>query len=150
MTFDAMAFMNATMDQALDTRILPMPEGEYLAQVEKLVPRTGTGKNGENWTAVDVFYAITGPEVEAMNLKKKVVKGGFMLDLLPNGNLDLGPQKNVAFGRFREALGMNVPGQPFSPAMAVGQMVKVRIKHRPNPDNAEIVYDEVAAVTRAA
>jgi hypothetical protein len=60
----------------------------------------------------------------------------------------MGKGKNVSLGRLREATGLNEKGRPFGFRMLVGQMARVRVKHRPDNKNPEIVYAEVDAVTK--
>jgi hypothetical protein len=75
------------------------------------------------------------------------VKYGIMLDLNESGGIDTGKGRNVPLGRFREALDLNKPGQPFAFRMIAGRPVKVSIKHRIEGDQ---IYSDVAAVARPA
>jgi hypothetical protein len=69
-----------------------------------------------------------------------------MLDLDPNGGLDMAEGKNVGLGRLREALGLNDPTESFSFNMLPGRMAKVRVGHREDSRDPEIKYAEVQAV----
>ncbi len=61
----------------------------------------------------------------------------------------MGPGKNGRLGRYREALGMNVAGQPFSIRQMQGRQIKATIKHRPDPNDPSILYEEIAAIAKA-
>lgn len=154
MDFNAENFMNAVFTDAMDDRRTPCPAGEYHAQIEKVEPRTGTIANGERagqgWAALNISYSITDPAVLALVGRDKVtVFDMLMLDITPAGGLDVGPQKNVRLGALRSAVDQNTKGQPWSPAMLVGQMVKVMVKHVPGRRDPSDMVAEVSGVVRA-
>ena len=51
------------------------------------------------------------------------------LDLTPQGTLDNSKGKNRQQRVYREATGMNKPGEPFSWSMLQGRTVKVKLTH---------------------
>lgn len=153
--FDVNAFMNETMDGVLDTKIDPIPEGEYLGQImteDKSVDiATGVSpKNQKAWMRLDVLVnlPIAGvPALEGLKREKVTARYSIMLDLNEQGKLDMRPQRNVNLGKLRDAVNQNRPG-PWSFAMLKGQPIKVKIKHRKADDGN--TYSDVIAVTRAS
>ena len=132
MSFDPQAFLEASITEANDTKVIPVPQGEYVAIIDKIVPRTWTAKDGtSSGVAVDIQWIIENDEVKAFLGRDTVtVKQGLMLDILPSGALDMSKGKNISLGRLREAVGQNKPGQAFSFQNLPGQMAKVTVSHR--------------------
>lgn len=131
---------------------LPITDG-VVAQVIEGKFTGGQGKNGP-WTRYDVTLEIRDEDYlgQAGLEAPQTVRYGIMCDV-QNGALAMGPNKNLRLNRFRSACGCNVPGKTLSDC--VGQMVKVAIAHRPDPegqvdDNGEpVVYTDIKGVTRA-
>lgn len=144
--FDADAFMNATTAEANDTKIAPCPQGEYFATIEKVEPTSGTTEKG-TWAALNVTVGIEDPEVKAATgMDKKLVRGTVFLDLNDSGTgLDMGKGKNVRLGKLRQAANLNAAGQAFAPSMLVGRQVKVKVTHRQDKNDSEVVYDDIGA-----
>lgn len=150
MSFDPQSLLQLSIDQPLDTRMVPCPEGEYRAVIENVEAKSGVSqKNQQAWARVDVMCSIDDPSLEAQIGRKPRVKGGVMLDLTEQGTLDLSKGKNTGLGRLREATNKNQPGVPFKFTDLIGQMVKVRVGHRADPNDPSIIYDEVKGFTRA-
>jgi hypothetical protein len=146
MSFDPTNLLNISVDQANDTRLSPCPEGEYQAIIEKVDIKNGISqKNNMPWVRLDVNVSIDDPAVEAAIGRRPKLRGGVMLDLTDNGTLDLSKGKNTGLGRLREAAGKNLPGVPFKFTDLEGQLVKVKVSHRTDPNDPSIVYDEVKA-----
>lgn len=149
--FSPESFMQTVFTEVNDTKIIPCPAGDWPAQAVEVTPKSGTiGKGdraGEPWARLDVSWEITHPSVlEACHRDKVRVRQGIMLDLTPSGMLDMGPGKNVQFGKLREALGLNVPGAPFSPAMIVGRSGMVKVAHRIDERDGVTIQADVTAV----
>lgn len=143
--FNPDTFLQATTTEVNDTKKIPCPAGEYIAVVEKVEARPWQSKDGlKSGVALDITWAIDDPAVkETVGRDNVQVRQGLMLDLLESGGLDMGKGKNVALGRLREATGLNVPGQPFSPTMFAGRAAKVTVSHRVD---GEDIYDEIKKV----
>lgn len=145
--FNADLFMQGVYTEANETKITPCPAGEYAAQITKVEPKSGTIANGERtgdtWAALNVQYTIQDPAVlQLLNRDKVFVSEYLMLDLTPQGGLDMGPQRNTKLGRLREATNLNQPGQPFSPTMFMGRSCRVSVRHVPGrKDPSEIVAE---------
>jgi hypothetical protein len=151
MNFSPETFMNTVLTEVNDTKIIPCPTGEWPAQIVEVTPKTGTiskgDRAGETWARLDVNWEITDPQVTSVtNREKTRVRQGVMLDLNPNGGLDMGPGKNVQLGRLREATGLNVSGAPFSPSMLLMRSGKVRVAHRIDERDGVTIQAEVQAV----
>lgn len=152
--FDANNFMSAVYEEANDTKRVPCPAGEFQASIDKVEPKTGTiGKGermGQSWAALSISYSIQDPAVLALLGRDKViVQDMVMLDLTPQGGLDMGPGKNIGLGRVREACNLNQKGQPFSPMMLTGRFVKVAVKHVPGYKDPASLEAEISGVVKA-
>ena len=141
-------FLDMQTDQANDTKIVPIPPGEYVAVVGEVKARPWTSKSdsSKSGIALDIQWDIDDAGVRALLGRDKVtVKQGVMLDMTESGGLDMGKGKNVGLGRLREACGLNTPGQPFSATMLTGRVAKVKVEHRVDGDN---IYSEVKQVAK--
>lgn len=146
MSFDAQAFLDATITSANDTKITPVPVGEYMGIVDKVSPRQWQSKDGsQSGVALDIIWLVEDSGVKQLLGRETVtVKQGIMLDLA-NGGLDLSKGKNVGLGRLREAVGKNDEGSQFSFSMLPGLSAKISVTHRINGDDT---FAEVKAVAK--
>jgi hypothetical protein len=130
--FDPQAFLDSSITEANDTKVIPVPAGEYLAVLEKVTPRQWQSKDGtQSGIALDIIWLIEDADVKSFLGRDEVkCKQGIMLDVLPSGALDMSKGKNIGLGRLREAVGMNKPGQAFSFQNLPGNSAKVSVKHR--------------------
>lgn len=149
-TFDPSSLFETTVTEVNDTKIIPIPEGEYLAVIEKADISTWTSRDGtKSGLRLDVHYLIDDEGAKAATGREKLtVRQGLMLDLTEDGkSLDMGKGKNVGLGRLREACDLNQPGQPFAMAMIPGRLVKIKVTQRIG-DDPETVYNDVRGVTK--
>lgn len=147
--FDPQQFLDTPVTDANSTSIQPVPEGEFVAIIEKAEVRAWQGKKDPTQAglALDVIFNIDDANLKQQLDREKIsVKYGIMLDLSPTGGLDMGKGKNVKLGRLREAVGLNKPGQPFKMTDLVGCMAKIAVTQR---IDGEEVYNDVKAVTKA-
>ncbi len=144
--FDASEFLNQTVEGSLDTRIEPLPEGDYRAVIDDVDAKQGE-KDGNPWTLLLVKWLITDEEaLSAANREGKVwVNQSMMLDLNDDGHLDTSEQKNVRLGKLRDALSQN-DGSPWSFGMLQGQAAMLRVGPRPDKNDPEVIYNDVKAV----
>lgn len=57
--FDPAAFLDQSIEGTLDTKILPCPEGEFVAVIDSVNPRPWNSKDGTKaGVALDVLWAI--------------------------------------------------------------------------------------------
>lgn len=146
--FDPNQFLDMQTTEANDTKVVPVPVGEYAAIVEKVEARSWTSKKDptKSGVALDILWSVEDPGVKALLERDKVtVKQGLMLDITETGGLDMGKGKNVGLGRVREATGLNAPGSPFGPSMLTGRMAKITVKHRVEGTD---IYAEVGGVAK--
>lgn len=149
-TFDPNQFLDMQFDSVNDTKVVPVPVGEYLAVAMEVKPRPWQSKADPSKAgiALDIVWSIEDQGVKALLDRDEVkVKQGIMLDMTEAGGLDMGKGKNISLGRLREAIDQNRPGQPFAFSMITGRMAKVLIAHRVDGDQ---IYSEVKAVTKPA
>lgn len=148
-TFDAETFLNVETDAAIDTKIIPIPMGEHLSQIEAVKPKKVTTKDGER-IVLDVIWSITSEEAKkATGIDKPTVRQGVFIDLNDNGAIDMTKGKNRQLGLIREATGQNKDGKPWKPSDLVGQMATLVITHNPDENDPDIIYSNVKKVLAA-
>lgn len=150
MSFDADSFLQASITEANDTKIIPCPVGEYQGIIDKIQPRQWQSADGtKTGVALDVIWLVEDAGARVATGRDVVtVKQGIMLDTNPQGGLDMTQGKNVPLGRLREAVGKNTPGEAFSFAMLPGLMAKISVSHRSDKNDPETVYAEVKMVAK--
>lgn len=144
-TFNPVQFENTEFTDALDTTIVPVPEGDFPAVVKKYEIRT----TQKGQVILDVSWTINDPEVTAATGRdENVVRQSLFLDITDHGTLDMSKGKNVQLGRLREAFGQNKPGKPWRFGDIVGQAALVKVTQRVNDETGEIYNDvkKVAAI----
>ena len=145
--FDANAFLESSVSTSNDTKIVPVPVGEYQGIIEKVLPRQWQSKDGsQTGIALDVFWLVEDANVKQYLGRDVVtVKQGIMLDTTPAGALDTSKGKNIGLGRLREAVGKNQDGQAFSFAMLPGLAARISVTHRVTDTD---VYAEIKGVAK--
>lgn len=148
MSFDPVMFLNTTIDESNDTKVVPVPAGEYLAISDKVEIKAWSSKDGSSsGLKLEVVWDIQDDNVKALLGRDNIkVVQQQMLDITETGMLDTSKGKNVGLGRIREALDLNTPGQPFSFGMIQGRMAKVLVSHRISGEDA---YAEIKKITKA-
>lgn len=152
--FDPSVFLDATTTEAL-TKRPPIPAGSVLVgTITDLAVRPWTSQKPEakvkSGIAIDLKIELdlaAYPDIQkAVGIDKVVMSPGIMLDMKEDGkSIDWAPGKNGALRRYREALGMNNPGEAFSPRQMQGRQLLVKIKHRTYEGE---FYDEVDSVAK--
>lgn len=147
MSFDANAFLSATISAANDTVALPVPVGDYFGIITEVKPRQWQSKDGtKTGVAIDLTWLIEDENVKQYLGRDTVtVKQGIMLDLNAQGGLDTSAGKNISLGRLREAVNKNNPGEQFSFAQLPGLQARISVAHR---IAGEQTFAEVKAVAR--
>ena len=146
--FNPDQFLDMQIEGQNDTKIIPVPAGEYTAMIEEVKVRQWQGKAdpSKSGLTLDVQWSIDDASVkELLGRDKVTVKQGIMLDLTDTGGLDMGKGRNIGLGRLREALDLNQPGRPFSFTMLTGRVARVSVSHRIADDN---IFAEVKQVAR--
>lgn len=141
-------FLGTTSNEATSTKLLLVPENEegYIAQIApggislaSFQYGPDTERAGQTGYRMPVKWEIqdeTGELQKAIS-RKPVITQSIMLDITTEGALDMGKGKNVNLGRLREALGQNKDGQPWQPAMLIGGMARIYVKHSINKKTGE-------------
>lgn len=148
MSFDPSTFLNTTFDEALDTKVVPVPVGEYIALAEKVDVKEWSKADGSSsGLKLEILWDVQDESVKELLGRDTIrVVQQQMLDLTDTGQLDFSKGKNVGLGRIREALGLNTAGEGFSFAMIQGRLAKVKVSHRPYNDE---LFAEVKAIASA-
>lgn len=149
--FDPNTFLDMSVQEANSTVSTPVPAGEFIGLIEDVKARPWAKKDDPSVSgmALDIIWNVDDAGVKQLLERDKVsVKQGVMLDLTPEGGLDMGKGKNVTLGRLRDALGLNTPGQPFGFKMMIGRAARIKVTHRTDPKNPEAIFAEVAAVAK--
>lgn len=142
--FDPDAFLSETIKGEIDTRIIPVPEGEWAAQIDRITFR----QLDDTRIVMDVTWEILDDSVkEKTNHAKPTCRQGVFLDMTEEGSIDLSKGKNRQLGILRAAVGQN-SGKPWAPSMLYGQLAKVKVQHSPNADDPENPYANVRGVTK--
>lgn len=151
--FDPATFGQAQFEGQNDTRFLLIDAKEYPAVIkgpwgDDKATKLRTTEKGQ--LILDVVYTV---DDEAQRQRLNVnqlpsVRQSIFLDLTEGGGLDMGPFKNSALGRLRDALGLNSAGQKWAFADFVGKVVKIKVGHRPDKNDPSKVYTDVEAVTK--
>lgn len=147
--FSPEQFLDMQVTESNDTKVIPVPPGEYLAVVKSVAIRPWQSKADPSKAglALDLQWSIDDAGVKQLLGRDEItVKQGVMLDVSDSGGLDMGRGRNISLGRLREATSLNTPGQPFSVTMFTGRMAKVKVEHRVDGEN---IYAEVKQVARA-
>ena len=147
-TFDPTTFLNQQFDEALDTKVVPCPVGEYPALAEKVDVKTWSSRDGSSsGLKLEIIWDIQDDNVKQLLGRDTVrVPQQQMLDLTETGQLDFGKGKNVGLGRIREALGLNTPGEPFAFSMIQGRMANVAVSHRAAGEDQYAEIKRIAAI----
>lgn len=146
--FDPNQFLDQQVTESNDTILRPVPVGEYVGTVLSVEARPWQGKEDptKSGLALDIQWEIDDAGLKEELGRAPKVKQGIMLDMTESGGLDMGRGRNVGLGRLREALNLNKPGAPFSFTMLAGRAARLKVTHRPDKNNPEVVYAEVKEV----
>ena len=141
--FDPDEFLNTSVEGTLDTRSVPVPEGEWLATISGLSTRV-VGQDSK--PVLDVTWKIEDNEKVAKATGRDVstVRQTIWLDITESGGLDMSKGKNIQLGRLREAVGQNTSG-PWSASMLEGHTAIVRVEHRTYEGE---IYSDVKGVRK--
>lgn len=137
-SFDPATFLDINLEGGFDTKLVPVPEGEYSGITGAPSLREATGKDGTKYTFLEVPIEVDSTAMTADNRTVKDVTGrdknsvrfSTSIEFTPAGAIDRSKGKNVGFGRLLEAVGLNQPGKGFSMRAIEGRPVKVQVKHR--------------------
>lgn len=141
--FDPDSFLSTQVTEKMASHYTPIPEDEYQATIASVTPR----EPKEGMRILDIIYNVMVDEQVRQRIglpDNPTVRQSIFLDLTPSGGLAFGPNRNVKLGKLREAVGQNT-GKPWSPLMLVGAgPLLVKVKHRIDQDDPDMVYTEVS------
>lgn len=151
-TFNPAQFVDMEISTELVKRP-PLPEGDYMAMIGEVnaapwASKTDTSKSGIRY--VVPLKLQVPPDVKAsLGIDADTIQltDSIMLDLNENGGIDTSPGKNNGLRRYREALGMNKAGEPFSARRMQGQPLIVKLKHEMYEGE---VQERISGVAKAA
>jgi hypothetical protein len=148
--FDPNLFMDATTTEESVKRP-PVPAGtDLIGEIKDIKPQLLQGKADPSKTYpklnVQMQFQIPSDLQATLKLPPTVTyTDGILLDLTDSGALDMAPGKNARLGRYRMALDLNTPGQPFSPRMMIGKMIRGKVAHEVYEGE---VRDSIGAVSK--
>lgn len=150
--FDPNLFLDATTTEALVKRP-PLPAGiDIVGTIGEIKASAWQGKADPTKSGIKFDVPIKFDLTAYPDLHKQIgadsvtLTDTIMLDTTESGAIDYAPGKNAKLRRYREALGMNAPGEPFAPRSMQGRLIKAKIKH--DPYEGEI-YDKIDSVAKA-
>jgi hypothetical protein len=165
--FDPELFMQQNVDQPLETEYKLCPVGEYEAMIGDFTSdafetfefeyKKGAraGQQG-SMTKFNCPFIISDAKVQKeLGRDSTTVTQQIILDIGTDGGLDFGPNKNVALGRIRNAVGQNAAG-PWQIAKLRGcgpVMVKithVKFKRKDGTEGERAEIDRVAPIRGSA
>jgi hypothetical protein len=159
-TFDADAFMTATIDEPMSTNLAGVPEGEYVAMVgdfDSTAFKTISTTNRNTGEQVDrpvleIPFLIQDEALKAKLGREQIShRETYWLDMTPDGRLDTSQDKNVRLGQLRNCLGQNAPGVPWSPSMLRNMgPVKIIIKTTSDKRDPEKKYTNISRYAKIA
>lgn len=156
--FDPNAFLQETITAEGSTKVELIPQGEYVAFVAnsddlskwfRQNEITKGDRAGEMITAAKIPFRLDNPALqEKLGRNALNVVMDCVIDLTPDGKLDMGKSKNTRLNRLRAALGQNSADKPWSWAMLPGSgPLMVKVTHRQDPKDSSKYYEEVADVS---
>jgi len=148
--FDPASFLDATITEPT-TKRNPLPAGmDFVGIIGEPKSRTWQGKKDPTQSGIVVDVPIEIDMSAYPNVKigatRVILTDGIMLDTTEDGAIDNSPGKNGKLRRYREALGMNQAGVPFSFRAIQGRQIRVKIKHEVYEGD---IYDKVDSVAKA-
>ena len=149
--FNADAFLDAVHQDQVESKFTPVPADEYPAYIKQgsVVIEPVNFKDGNTGKRFTCQWVIDDAALaEKLGMTSPQVRQQFILDLTDSGALAAGKNKNVRIGKIVEAGGLPNPGWSFR--QFDGLRARIKVTHRPDKNDAEIVYAEVSAVTRLA
>lgn len=156
--FDPAVFLDATTTEVNEKRD-PIPtenpdaaDGMYIALIGEITTQDGTigkgDRTGQPWVSMVIPLKLQlGPQCQAKGLPAEFqLTDRAFLDLTPQGRLDNSKGKNRGQRVYRDATGMNKPGEPFAWRMLTGRTVKVKVAHELYEGN---IVEKVAMILPA-
>lgn len=144
-SFDPDAFLGEIVNDSFSTRFPTVPEGNYTSVIERVGVKEIQTERGAA-KVLEVFHNVMDEQLKAdLGMEKIVVRQSIFLDLDAAGKLDVSEFKNVRLGRLRDAVGQNVPGEPWGYRHLEGAgPLLIHVIEKPDKNDPETKYNEVA------
>ncbi len=144
-SFDPEAFLGETINDSFSTKFPTVPEGNYTSIIDKIAVKEVVTERGRV-PVLEVFHNLLEDQLKAdLGMEKIVVRQSIFLDLDGAGKLDVSEYKNVRLGRLRDAVGQNVPGEPWGYRMLEGAgPLLIAVIEKPDKNDPETKYNEVS------
>lgn len=148
--FNPEEFLDQVTTEQNDTKIIPVPEDDYMGISGKPSVRTWTSKDKSmSGVSLDLPFEIDDAQAREITGRDKIiVRYSIGLDMIEvNGRmqLDMGKGKNVKLGKLREVFDLNVPGQPFGLMMLEGRVARISVTQRAD---GEDIFNDVKYVNK--
>jgi len=151
MPFDPAQFMNTPADP-LPTTYEVIPEGEYkmlldsdpkMLEVKKIEGVSQKSGDAYLFYQLELNCLVLDDKLKAKLGRDRVTaRMRINLDFTDDGKLENAPNRNVALGRLREALGQNKPGWTPQQLLGAGPFIG-RVRHNSSKTNPEQKFAEV-------
>lgn len=133
--FNETDFLSSSVETSFDTKRIPIPVGEYVAVIKDIRPRINVqGKKDPSkfysFLDYDLELQLTPDAMQQMATDQSVIKRSFNVSIEfdeTGTKLAQGKGKNVPLGKFREAIGQNEDGKPWSPRSPIGKTVTAKV-----------------------
>jgi len=138
--FDPKSFAQMTFVDANSTEFIPIPAAEWPFTITKSEIVAWQKKDDPTQGGLKCVLTMETEDATVAQVTgrpKSILKHEMMLDLTPEGGLDMGKGMNVNLGRAREACGLNKPGAPFGFDMFIGHNVKAMVGHETYQDKLQ-------------
>lgn len=147
--FDPNVFLDAQQTEVnekrppLDTENPADPNGLYMAVIGEITTASGTigkgDRTGQPWISMVIPLRVQVPaELQAAGLPKELtLTDRAFLDLTPQGGIDNSKGKNRQQRAYRDATGLNNPGDAFAWRMLQGRTVKIKVSHEMYEGNVQ-------------
>lgn len=153
--FDPNAFLDQTTEQVSERRN-PLPAIDYNATIRDVKSTTWQSKDKvgddgqlKSGLKLEMVLDMDLPlEIqEQCNITKMTLTDGVLVDLNESKTaLDYSKGKNNRLRQYRDATGLNNPGQIFAPRMLVGKLVRVRVTHE---EYQGTIQERAGAISKA-
>jgi hypothetical protein len=139
--FNAEQFEQIVVDGENQTSFIPIPEADYSAYIESYEFKS-VEVQGDTRVIAQIHWMIPDDDLaESLSLQEVKVRQDIWLDLTPDMQIDFGTNKNVQFGRLRQAVGLSKPG--FQWPTLIGKQALISIAHTQSKQNPADVYSNV-------
>lgn len=107
MPFDASEILNTSVDKAMSTDYINIPEGKYPGVIGADIKVRGVDVDGQSRLVLDIPWSISDPEVaKATGRERNLCSMGVFLEM-DGSQISTAEGANVKLGRLRAAVGQN-------------------------------------------